>query len=138
MNVRLTSIRRFARRVSLPLLLLYLLQGGAAVEGLITMTETDQDVCCDVCSEGGPCCCLAALGATSCDLTFYTGEALRPSPCGGLGTSAAAPTASAVIDHLVPDSNQLAMLPPHGRRPAWGDLKAHSIPPGSLEKIPIV
>ncbi|MEC8932059.1 MAG: hypothetical protein VYB08_11600 [Candidatus Latescibacterota bacterium] len=80
MNVRLTSIRRFARWVSLPLLLLYLLQGGAAVEGLITMTETDQDVCCDVCSEGGPCCCLAALGATSCDLTFYTGEALRPSP----------------------------------------------------------
>ena len=117
-------------------LLLYL---GPVSMGTVprpTPTPTVTDTCCTVCTQGGPCCCLAN-GAVSCNLTYIAGLILRPAPC-SRPTTPAIPAAGGTADHVMP-----AMV--RGTDPLARELPvrtwtgtASSIALGPPDKIPIV
>ena len=127
------------RWVRLPILLLYLMQMGTSAYALVPPApDPVADACCEVCSKGGPCCCLAAAGVTSCDLIPQNGPVIRPAPCGQMGPAAVLPTAAAVVDHMLPHARGMRL--PSSQQivfPAFSAC-AHSLRLGPPDKIPIV
>ncbi|MBT3342300.1 MAG: hypothetical protein HN712_10970 [Gemmatimonadetes bacterium] len=127
------------RWAALLILLLYLMQMGASSWALApTSHDAEADVCCDVCSKGGPCCCLAAAGVTSCDVIVLGGPVIRPAPCGGMGAAAVLPAVATAVDHMLPLPEGLR-LPSSQQVPIHAFSScAHSLRLGPPDKIPIV
>lgn len=131
-------MRDIARWASVPILLMYLFQAGATTSAMAPDSHDDAVACCETCDAGGPCCCLAVMGRTSCDLVLLGRPLLQPVPCGGTGSEALMPAAATAVDHLLPQAARLSVPPSTQMRFALFCPATRSVRLGPPDKIPIV